>query len=227
MAREPLPAPSDESTATAVEAKDSPQRARPSFWQEFPVLVAAALLLALVLKAFAVQAFYIPSGSMIPTLEIGDRVLVEKLSYHFREPRPGDVVVFETNFLQDRHGGARPGSNERLWTRILDSLRELFGFPPAGSPDFIKRVVATGGDEVKGRHGHVFVNGQRLREPYLPRGARTSSFGPVTVPKSHVFVMGDNRSNSEDSRAFGAVPEDRIVGRAFAVLWPPSEVSRL
>jgi signal peptidase I len=160
---------------------------------------------------------------MEPTLMVGDRVLVEKVSFHFGHPSPGDVVVFEKNLgLQ-----APPSTNEPVWTDIVNAFKSLFGFPTGGREDLIKRVIAVGGDKIEGRGGSVYVNGKKLAEPYLPKGVKTSTFGPITVPPGKIFVMGDNRGNSDDSRSFGPVPVSKVVGRAFVLIWPPGRFSSL
>ena len=158
---------------------------------EWVVIIGAALVAALVIKTYLLQAFYIPSPSMVPTLKIQDRVLVNKLSYRLHDVHRGDVVVFE-----------RPPND-------AGTIRDL-----------IKRVVGLAGDTVEGRDGVVYVNGRQLNEPYLPKGTVTSQFSPKTIPEGYIWVMGDNRTNSSDSRVFGAVDEDRIVGRAFVRVWP-------
>ncbi|HVM05995.1 MAG TPA: signal peptidase I, partial [Acidimicrobiales bacterium] len=158
---------------------------------EWVIIVGAALVAALVIKTYLLQAFYIPSPSMEPTLNIQDRVLVNKLSYRLHDVNRGDVVVFE-----------RPPED-------MGTIRDL-----------IKRVIGLPGDTVEGRDGAVWINGNQLNEPYLPAGTVTSQFGPKSIPEGSVWVMGDNRSNSSDSRVFGPVDEDRIIGRAFVRVWP-------
>jgi signal peptidase I len=183
-----------------------------------------AFVIALLIKTFLLQAFYIPSASMEPTLDgPGDRVLVEKISYHFRSPGPGDVVVFEKDLGPPIVGG----QNEPVWTDITNAFKELFGFPTGGREDLIKRVMAVGGDKIEARGGSVYVNGRKVDEPYLAPGVKTFSFGPITVPQGKLFVMGDNRGNSDDSRSFGPVLVDKVVGRAFIVIWPPQHFSTL
>lgn len=181
----------------AERADDTPPGSgRPSSMRntvEWVLIIGAALLAALVIKTYLLQAFYIPSPSMEPTLNIQDRVLVNKLSYRLHDVHRGDVVVFE-----------RPPND-------LGEIRDL-----------IKRVIALPGETVQGKDGTVFVDGRRLNEPYLPDGTVTGQFGPKTIPPGYVWVMGDNRSNSSDSRVFGAISQDRIVGRAFVRVWPVS-----
>jgi signal peptidase I len=166
---------------------------------EWVAVIVGALVVALVVKTFLIQAFYIPSESMVPTLEVGDRVLVNKLSYTTGDIGRGDIVVF-----------ARPG-----------------GAGADGIEDLIKRVVALPGETVEGRDGNVYVDGQELVEDYLPEGVETSVFPPYEVPEDHVWVMGDNRAASDDSRRFKAVPIADVVGRAFVTIWPVTELGTL
>lgn len=189
------------------------------------MLVVIAFVVALLLKTFVVQAFFIPSGSMEPTLMVGDRVLVEKLGYRIGSPDHGDVVVFEKDLGALVDG--QEEDDESVLQKIADSFRGLFGFPTGTQQDFIKRVIAVGGDTVEGRDGLVFVNGEPAHEPYLPDGTQTSSFGPVEVPQGTIFVMGDNRGNSDDSRNFGPIPADTVVGQGFLLIWPPKDFSTL
>jgi signal peptidase I len=201
--------------------EDQQDRKKP-FWRELPVLVVVAFAAALLIKTFLLQAFYIPSASMEPTLRAGDRVLVEKLSYRFGNPDHGDVVVFE------REVGVLPPEEDGSFIEdIGDGLRSLFGFPTEGTQDFIKRVMALSGDTIEAREGVVYVNGEAVDEPYLPEGTVTGDFPLYTVPQGEIFVMGDNRGNSDDSRSFGGFPEDTVVGRAFVLIWPPGELGGL
>jgi signal peptidase I len=166
---------------------------------EWVAIVAGALAVALVVKTFLVQAFFIPSLSMYPTLDVGDRVLVNKLSYKMHDVHRGDLVVFE-----------RPP-----------------GQTASAIKDLIKRVVGLPGDTLESRNGSVYVDGKKLDEPYLPAGVTTESLPRQQIPAGRVFVMGDNRSNSSDSRVFGPIDEDTIVGRAFVRVWPIPHISLL
>ncbi|MGH8902882.1 MAG: signal peptidase I [Egibacteraceae bacterium] len=191
------------------------RRSRPG---ELPLLVAAAILLTFVIKTFLVQAFYIPSESMVPTLHEQDRVLVEKLSYRFRNPERGEVIVFQ------RPGQREPSGGWSLGRSAREFLAGLGLAQPAGEVDFIKRIIGLPGDTVEVRHGTVLVNGRPLREPYAEPEIRDSS--PVIVPPGRYFMMGDNRMNSLDSRfGLGFVPRDDIIGHAFVVLWPPGSAT--
>ena len=184
-----------------------------SLLRELPILILIALVVAVLIKTFFVQAFYIPSGSMIPALEINDRVLVNKLSPRFGAPNRGDVIVFDSpSGSSDR--GSFPGN-------IFRSVGESIGVVSRDA-DLIKRVIGLPGEVVEIRDNVVFVDGVELDEPYLAEGARMADMAAVTVPAAELFVMGDNRSFSSDSRAFGTIPEEEVVGRAFAKVWPPA-----
>jgi signal peptidase I len=186
---------------------------------EWVIVVAGALLVAIIIKTFLFQAFYIPSPSMEPTLKVGDRVLVNKLSYRLHDVRRTDIVVFE-----------RPSTD-------LQTVEGCDGKPVTITPpktveavhDLIKRVVALGGETVESRSGHIFVNGQPLAESYLSANTVTPPFDTfsspcIRVPKGDVFVLGDNRTNSSASNKFGPIPESLIVGRAFVRVWPLGSV---
>jgi signal peptidase I len=194
-------------------------RRRP-LWAELPVLTFIALALAIGIKSLLVQAFYIPSESMTPTLQVNDRVLVNRLAYRFGEPQRGQVVVF---VQRDPNAVPDPGPLGLVQRAVAQGL----GNAPPGSEDLIKRVVGVAGDTVEGRDGRLVVNGKPVAEPYLEPGTETSSFGPVRIRPGHVFVMGDNREDSLDSRRFGQVPEDDLVGRAVVLLWPFDSVGGL
>jgi signal peptidase I len=183
--------------------------------RELPVLIVLAFALAILIKTFVVQAFFIPSGSMEPTLEPGDRVLVLKV---LDEPSRGDVVVFADPL-------DRPGEDRGLVGGFAHWLSETLGFARPEHEDFIKRVIGLPGEVVELRNGRLFVNGRRVPEPYLAGRADTRDYGPVEVPPDSLFVLGDNRLNSNDSRfGLGFVPMDKVIGRAFVIVWPPSRV---
>jgi signal peptidase I len=189
-----------------------------SFLRELPVLLLIAFVLALLIKSFLVQAFYIPSESMEPTLLIGDRVLVNKVVYHLHPPRRGDIIVFE-----DPHPAA--SAHRNALQAFAHWLTQGLGVSSNPEKDFIKRVIALPGETIEIKRGEVFINGKKLAEPYLGVDADLRDFGPVTVPARNLFVMGDNRPNSNDSR-FGLkfIPYDKVVGRAFVIIWPPSRI---
>ncbi|MER7667246.1 signal peptidase I [Kitasatospora sp. NPDC096128] len=213
-----------------------PARKKRPFWQELPILLVIALLLSLGIKTFFVQAFSIPSGSMENTLQIGDRVLVDKLTPWFgAEPERGEVVVFRDpgGWLDDTGRTSSGG----FMTTVQKALSTVGLMPSADEKDLIKRVIAVGGDTVECNAGSpVKVNGVALDEPYLFPGATpcdNDPVGTVTVPKGKLWVMGDHRNNSRDSRPHhnltgdGFVPVDNVVGRAFVVAWPISNWSTL
>ena len=184
------------------------------FLRELPGLILIALVLALLIKTFLIQAFYIPSQSMEPTLMVGDRVIVNKVVYRFRDPRRGEIIVFEN----PAHVEPERNPLESFWHWIIEGL----GFSTDPTKDFIKRVVAIPGDTIEIRAGDVFINGEQTDEPYISPVPDVGDFGPETIPEDRYFVMGDNRANSQDSRIFEAIKRDTIVGRAFLILWPPS-----
>ena len=189
-----------------------------AFLRELPVLLIVAFGLALLIKTFLVQAFYIPSESMLPTLEIGDRVLVNKVVYRLHPPERGDVIVFE-----DPQGLE---VDRTWWAGLWHWVTEGLGFTASPEKDFIKRVVAVPGETIEIRRCVVYVDGRRLNEPYVnPASPGSCEFSPTRVPEDSLFVMGDNRGNSRDSRfGLGFIPYDRVVGRAFVTIWPPSRV---
>ena len=204
------------------------KRKQRSFWREFPILVVIALLLAVVIKTFAIQAFWIPSGSMENTLEVNDRVLVNKIVYHIRDIHRGDIVVFNGD------GSWDPGTvpvNGNIFQQFADGFASMFGFGHPGDI-LIKRVIGIPGDHVAccDAQGRVTVNGVPLTEQsYLyPGSAPSLSRFNVVVPQGRLWVMGDNRFDSADSRDHmgdpggGTIPESTVVGRAFVIVWPLS-----
>ncbi len=198
-----------------------------SWWVELPILLVFALVLALLIKSFVVQAFFIPSSSMENTLEIGDKVLVNKLVYDFRSIHRGDIVVFNGDGSWD----PVPAQPAPLLSRLWNSVSGLFGTAP-GVHDYIKRVIGTPGDHVAccNRQGQLTVNGVPLSEKsYLFLGDTPSEQRfSITVPPGRLWVMGDHRSVSWDSRGHmsdpgnGSVPENHVVGRAFVIVAPIS-----
>ncbi|GHG55418.1 hypothetical protein GCM10018779_18680 [Streptomyces griseocarneus] len=214
------------------------RRRRRSVIKEVPVLIGVALLIALVLKTFLVQAFVIPSGSMEQTIRIGDRVLVDKLTPWFgSRPERGDVVVFKDpgGWLdgdQKYSGGPDPVGIKQA----KQALTFIGLLPSADERDLIKRVIGVGGDTVKccDKDGRVTVNGKPVEEPYIHPGDAPSKLTfEVKVPKGRLFVMGDHRSDSADSRyhlsepGHGTVGEDLVVGRAAVIAWPFGHWRRL
>ncbi|HEY8546552.1 MAG TPA: signal peptidase I [Acidimicrobiales bacterium] len=175
---------------------------------EWALVIGGALLVAVLVRTFFIQAFWIPSDSMEPTLHKGDRVLVNKLSYRFNDVGRGDIVVFK-----------RPEAAQS-------------NNPDDDIEDLIKRVIGLPGDVLKTVDGQVYINDEPLDEPYLPEGTPTLSpsgqdVPPITIPEGHYFMMGDNRTNSQDSRYFGAIDEDLIVGRAFVRIYPLGDIGGL
>ena len=196
-------------------------RRRPNPVLEFVVLAALAVVIAFVLKTFIAQAFFIPSGSMRDQLEVGDRVVVSKISYHLHSPRRGDIVVFDSPHEQSPDTSAAP-------IRFARELLEATGLLRPRQEEFIKRVVALPGETVDIHDGKVFIDGRELVEPYLDPGTLTATGVvdlPLTVPDDTLFVLGDSRGNSSDSRVFGPIPEDSVVGRAILLVWPPGRAA--
>ncbi len=178
------------------ERRRSAKKGGGGFFEFLVILVIAFALVFGVVRPFIVEAFWIPSESMVPTLEVGDRVLVNKFIYRFTEPARGDVVVF----------------------RSVEGNGE----------DLIKRVVGLPGDTIAVRDGTLFVNGEAQKEPYTNKAVPDNSFyAPTQVPNGNVFVMGDNRTNSADSRVFGPLPKENILGEAFLRFWPPGRIGLL
>lgn len=190
-----------------------------SGWLEFPlILIIAFALVFLFVRPYVVEAFYIPSESMVPTLEVGDRVLVNKFIYRFTEPERRDVIVFKTSEGVDNSVDGNPIARLVGWFQGKRDERQ----------DLIKRVVGLPGDTIAVRNGKLFVNGKRQKESYLNKALPDQSFfQKTTVPKGKVFVMGDNRTNSRDSRFIGTIPKENIEGEAFLRFWPPGRLGTL
>jgi signal peptidase I len=188
--------------------------------REVGLLVGMAVVLAVLLRTFVAQAFSIPSESMLPQLQVGDRVVVSRLAYSLHDPRRGDIVVFDA---PGEVREERPGVAERGVQVVLESI----GLRQASTEEFIKRVVGLPGEVVEGRDGSVVIDGRYVIEPYLPVGTVTSEFPPTLVPEDEIFVMGDNRGSSMDSRVFGPIAVDSVVGRAIGRIWPPGRAAFL
>jgi signal peptidase I len=222
-----------ESASIPVEPAKKSGGSGGSFWKELPFLVLIALVLALLIKTFLVQAFYIPSASMENTLQGGDfgtstghpydRVLVNKLVYDFRDPHRGEIAVFKRPPGWPDESDFTVPSNPIL--KFFHSVGSAIGIAPSGGSDFIKRVIGVGGDTVACKDDVLSVNGHDLTEPYLYPGSKpcvkdSGSTWTESVPKGDLFMMGDHRDDSADSRAYGFVPVKDVVGRAFLVIWP-------
>jgi signal peptidase I len=170
---------------------------RLSQWENLQTIL-IAVFLAILIRAYVAESRYIPSASMVPTLHIGDRVVVEKLSAYFHPPRPGDIVVF------------RPPKALQTVGYTADQA-------------FIKRVIGGPGQVVQVDHGKVYLDGQPITEPYIAESPNYE-WGPWQVPDHTLFVMGDNRNNSNDSHIWGFLPEDHVIGRAWFRFWPLGQI---
>lgn len=186
---------------------------RRSFLAELPGLLLTALVIAVVIKTFLIQPFWIPSESMLPTIEVNDRVMVNKLAYNWGEPQRGDIVVFRDP--------REAQIEESVPEAVIRSVLEAVGVRTRGRDDLIKRVIGLPGESIEIRANQIQVNGTPLDEPYL-EDVEMPDEGPFLVGEDEVFVMGDNRNASFDSRRFGPVPLDDLVGEAFVTIWPLS-----
>lgn len=179
------------------------------------VLVVAIVVITTLLRTLVAQAFFIPSLSMSPQLHVQDRIIVSKLSYRLHDARRGDVVVFDAP-----PDLAVPASPRPLATRVVRTVLEGVNVVKPATTEYVKRVIGLPGEQVAGRGGSLYVNDRRLIEPYLPAGVATDDFGPVAVPEGRLFVMGDNRGASFDSRRFGPIQRSSVVGRVVVKVWP-------
>jgi signal peptidase I len=209
----------DSSDRSEPSPSDDDQHQIARFWRELPVLLIAALIIAVVIKTFLVQAFYIPSISMTPTLEKGDRILVCRICIRLGGIDRGDVIVFSDP-------QPAPGPDRGPIGGALHWLAEGIGVAQPQDEDFVKRVIGLPGDVVELHDGQLYVNGQQIDEPYLNRQQDSSPYGPVTVRDGMLFVLGDNRAHSGDSRfppptGVGLVPEDAVIGKVFLIIYPP------
>ncbi|GGM20400.1 hypothetical protein GCM10007977_022010 [Dactylosporangium sucinum] len=224
----------DDSSSQSWRSKVRKKRKNMPLWQELPLLLIVAFCLAVLIRTFLVQAFFIPSGSMEETLLVGDRVLVNKVLYDVREPQRGEIVVFQgpANWAPENQVDKDAG----FFAELGRTVGDLVGFSQPGEKDFIKRVIGLPGDMVAccDVQGRVTVNGFPLDESsYVyedspldatpnPRQCTARRFDPVKVEPGQMFVMGDHRGVSQDSRCQGQVPIDNVIGRAFVILWPSS-----
>jgi signal peptidase I len=185
------------------------------------IIVAVALGLALGIQAFLVKPFRIPSESMVPTLEVGQRVLVDRVSFRFGDPDRGDIVVFKPPHGADvgscgvKHPSDEPCPKET---------------PERSDTNFIKRVVGVPGDRLKVLEGSVYINGRRQKESFArldPECGTCNLPREITIPEDHYYMMGDNRGESADSREWGPVPKKWIIGKAFMTYWPPGRIGLL
>ncbi|MQA28071.1 MAG: signal peptidase I [Micromonosporaceae bacterium] len=229
---QPEPEPEDAPRPGRSRHRSSRRRRQLPLWQEVPLLLVAAFCIAVLIRTFLLQAFYIPSESMVATLKVDDKVLVNKVVYDVRDPARGEIIVFRGTDRWAPEPDHAPASDD-LPSKAGRVLADLVGISQPGEKDFIKRVIGLPGDTVAccDAQGRVTVNGVALDEPYIHQNSpldipaseevcRSRQFDPVTVPKGHVFVMGDNRGVSLDSRCQGPVPIENIIGRAFLVVWP-------
>jgi signal peptidase I len=213
--------PPSSSTATPEPAPRPRARLR-----EFPIIIVAALVLAIVVKTFFVQAFFIPSASMTPTLEPGDRILVCRICLHVQDIHRGDVLVFSDPTPAPSNGRGLVGG-------FTHWLGEAIGVAHPADPDFVKRVGALPGETWEIRAGELFVDGQPIDRPFLSLDVDSRSFGPQTVPDGMLLMLGDDPLESGDSRfppaegGLGYVPVDRVIGKAFLIVWPASRIGRI
>jgi signal peptidase I len=205
-------------------------KATASFAKELPFLLVVGMVAAFLVRTFVFQAFYIPSPSMgcaecpVHTLEINDKVVVSKLSYRLHDPRRGDIVVFQ---CPPRASCVTTKRSRNVVSRAVRFVGERIGIVPPSTEDYIKRVIALPGETVEGRGGVLYVDGRILIEPYLNPNVVTTDFGPEQVPTDSLWVMGDNRQNSGDSRVFGPIKRDSVVGRTVLRLLPPRRTAFL
>lgn len=210
------PAPGDENGAD----EGGPERI--TFRQgvrEILVILALAAIVAVLIQSFVVKAFIVPSSSMSPTLQIGDRIMADRVTYLFRKPRRGDIVVWR--YPPDDPAGQNT-SNPVFWP--FEQILETLHLAHRGTSPYVKRVVATEGETLEIKKGVMYIDGERIDEPYAVKDY--SDFGPVQVPEGMFYGLGDNRPNSRDSRFFGPVPYRHIIGRVFLRWWPPSRFGR-
>lgn len=185
--------------STVDKEKKNQEQQGENFWQEMFKTLALAGLLAFGIRTFIAEARYIPSGSMEPTLQINDHLMIEKVSYHLQKPERGDIVVFNPT----------------------DALKQE-NYHQA----FIKRIIGLPGDTVEVKGGHVYINGKVITEDYIKEVPKYN-YGPQIVPDDQYLVLGDNRNNSYDSHLWGFVPRENLIGKAFVRFWPLNRVGTI
>ena len=213
-----LPTEVEEAAPEAPAGAGAQEESPASWWRvaaETLLIFLVAALVAVFIQSFFMKAFIIPTGSMSPTLQVGDRIMAEKVTYWFRKPRRGDIVVFR--YPPDTPP-AMNTTNPLYWP--FEQIGETLHLTHRGSTPYVKRVVATGGEMLELRKGKLYINGKLIEEPYISDSS--SNFGPYTVPEGQLFVMGDNRLNSADSRVWGTVPLRSVIGKVFLIWWPLS-----
>ena len=194
---------------------------------ELVVIVAVALGMALAIQAFLIKPYRIPSEAMVPTLQIGQRVLVNRVGTHFGDPDVGDILVFHPPAGAESSTGDQCGEQPKPGAACDQPTSKKAGV------NFIKRVVGTPGDTIAVRDGRVIRNGKPTKEPFIAdtcrndAGAGCNFRNPITIPPGHYFMMGDNRGESDDSRFWGPVPSSWIIGKAFATYWPLKRIGTL
>ncbi len=197
----------------APDVVQSEEPRRRSFLAELPGLLLTALVIAVLIKTFLIQPFWIPSESMLPTIEVNDRVMVNKLAYNWGDPQRGDIVVFRDPREEE--------VDETIPEAVIRSVLEAVGVRTRGHDDLIKRVIGLPGETVEVSGNQVLIDGTAIEEPYLVDVLMPDE-PTITLGPGEVFVMGDNRNASFDSRRFGPIPMDEIVGEAFVTIWPLS-----
>ena len=206
---------------------DSGEKSTGSSILELVVIVAVALGLALAIQAFLIKPYRIPSESMVPTLQVGQRVLVNRVGTHFGDPKVGDILVFHPPAGAESAGVNQCGEEPKPGAACDKPT------PQKANVNFIKRVVGEPGDTIAVRDGRVIRNGKPTKEPFIAdtcrndAGAGCHFRNPITIPPGHWFMMGDNRGESDDSRFWGPIPKAWIIGNAFATYWPPSRIGVL
>lgn len=194
---------------------------------ELVVIVAVALGMALAIQAFLIKPYRIPSESMVPTLTVGQRVLVNRIGSRFGDPKVGDILVFHPPAGAESASGDQCGEQPKQGAACDSPTSER------ADVNFIKRLVGGPGDTIAVRNGRVIRNGKPTKEPFISdtcvddAGAGCNFRNPITIPPGHYFMMGDNRGESDDSRFWGPIPKSWIIGEAFATYWPPKRVGLL